>query len=130
MIICECLPVAVREAIWFSQLNHALCERVCKILPSMQQYVAMFQNTGFNVLTKLNLLGSGLFKNYYDPKGPLKQEWRDGTSLFGFATKQENLDIEQKVREMNDNGTMQDFIKEHDRTEEIGTVTIIACTAM
>lgn len=130
MMICGSLPVVVKEAVWFSQLNHALCERVCKILPSMEQYMAMLQKTGFKVVTKLNLLGSELSKNYYDPKGPLKQEWRNGDSLFGFATKQEILDIEQKVREMNDNGTMQDFIKQHDRTEEIGTVTIIACTAL
>lgn len=50
--------------------------------------------------------------------------------VFGFATEQEILDIEQKVREMNKNRTIGQYIKEHDKTSEIEILTTLACIAL
>ena len=83
-------------------------------------------------MTKLSVLGHDLYDDtmYSDQEGPLKAEWRKGDSVFGLATEQELENIKDFVREMNNNGKMREFMKEHDKTSELGTIIILACTAV
>ena len=127
MVIIEGLPYTQRHSLWFNQLHQSLLDRWCKIFPTMKQYESMLDKCGFKIFSKLNVLGLGSLKQYYDPEGPLKKEWRNSSSYWGFATEKEILEIEEKVRKMNEDGTMAEFIKEHDRVSEIGALTITAC---
>ena len=116
----------MKDAVWFMQLHKNSIERFCKLFPTVNQYMSRFDNCSFKLVSKLNLLSTALMKHYYDPEGPLKKEWRNGSSYWGFVTDQELLHIEKSVRKMNEDGTMMQFIKEHDRTSEIGSLTILA----
>ena len=128
MIIAETLPSLVREANWFTQLHPALCERYSKRFPSMKENLAMLDRSGFQCVTKLNTLGGNqLMRDYYDAEGPLKKEWRNTVSFFAIAKEEEIRDIENSVRKMIEKGTIQQFIKEHDRALELGFTTILAC---
>ena len=130
MILVVTLPAQIREAIWFCQLNSSLCERYSKRFPTLEQYMTMFEKCGFRCKTKLSVLGNDMYENYYDPQGPLKTTWRNIESMFGLATDKEIRDIEDSVRKMNENGKMLQFIKEHDRSSELGVFTLLACTAL
>ena len=127
MIITEVLPSTIRKGIWYSQLSLSLCERFCKLFPTTEQYIEMFEKYAFNCVTKFNALGTELVENHKDPEGPLKKDWRKGVSLFSFATEKEIHDIEQFVQEMNNDGTIFKYIKEHDRTLEMGFLTVFVC---
>ena len=127
MIIAANLPPAIKETVWYYKLNTDLTERLSKVYPSLQQYKAMFDKTGFKMITKLSLLGTEIFPNYFDYEGPLRKDWKNGDSLFGYATEQEICEIEAKVKEMIDNGTIRKFVEEQDRASEIGIVSLIAC---
>ena len=129
MIVAESTPPLIKEANWFAQLNLPSCERYCKLYPSVKQYLAMYEKTGFKCVAKLNLLGSDLMPNYYDPQGPLKEEWRSGVSLYAVTTQEEINEIEQKLKGMIKNGTVEQFIKEHDRTLEIGFSNLTVCVS-
>lgn len=130
MIITEVQPSIIREVIWYSQLNKSLCERYCKLFPSPKQFLTMFGRQGFNCVSKLNVLGADIFKDYFDLEGPLKSEWRRGVSFFGFATEDEIRDIEQTVQKMIEDRTLEQYVKEHDRTLEFGFLTIFACVPL
>ena len=130
MIIADALPYSLREASWIGQLDTKLMERFSKLFPSVTQYKEMLEKNGFQMVSKLNILGSELVKNYFDPEGPLKKEWRNGLSVFGLATEKEILNIEQRVRKMNEDGTMVQFMKEHDKVSQIGTLAILACVSL
>ena len=130
MIITEVLPSTIKEAIWYCQLSQTLCDRFSKLFPSMKQYLDMFDKYGFECASKLSVLGRDLQDSHYDPEGPLKREWRNGISVFAFATEQEIDEIEQIVRKMNDNGTITDYIKEHDRLYQMGFLTILVCVRL
>ena len=129
MFIITLLPSVYKESIWFSQLNHSLTDRFCKRFPSAEQYMAMFVKYGFKCVSKSNILGFDSRDNYMDPDGPLKEEWRNGGSYFALATEQELADIKQFVQLEKDKGTMLKFIKEHDRSLEMGSLTIFTCVA-
>ena len=90
----------------------------------------MYEKTGFKCVAKLNLLGSDLMPNYFDPQGPLNEEWRSGVSLYAVTTQEEINEIEQKLKGMIKNGTVEQFInKEHDRTLEIGFSNLTVCVS-
>ena len=130
MVVVNFLPQTGRKAIWFNQIHESLTERWLKLFPTIQQYEAMFENCGFQSFSKLNILGVDMIKNYYDPEGPLKKEWRAASSYWGFATEKEILEIEKKVRKMNEEGTISEFIRKYDTVSETGGLTIIACKSM
>ena len=130
MVISEPLPYTQRNSVWYHHLHEDLSDRWCKKFPTIKQYEAMFDKCGFQIFSKLNILGLDLIKQYFDPEGPLKKEWRRGSSYWGFATEEEILDIEKTVRRMNENGTMNDFIRDHDSSSETGVAAIVACRSL
>ena len=130
MIITEVLPSTLRESLWYCQLNASLCERVCKLFPSIKQYLSMFDKYKFQCVTKLNILGSELLTLYKDPSGPLDEEWRKSDSMYGMATEQEISDIEEYVKQMIEDKTISQYIKIHDRTLEIGFLTLLVCRSL
>ena len=130
MIIVDALPSCLKQASWFAQLDTSLTERYSLRFPSVEQYHTMVEKCQFKVVSKLSILGSEMVKTYYDPKGPLKREWRDGMSLFGLATESEIRGIEEKVRKMNKEGTMEQFMKDNDKSSQIGFLTILTCLSM
>ena len=130
MIIGDGLPWSLRNASWIAQLDTSLTERYSKLFPSVEQYNAMFKKCNFKVVSKLSILGSELIKNYYDPEGPLKKEWRDGMSIFGLATDMELRGIEEKVGNMIKEGTMEQFMNDNDKSSQIGFLTILTCISV
>ena len=130
MIITEVLPSAVKEAIWYCQLSDSLCDRFSKLFPSVKQYLSMFDKYSFKCIAKFNCLGRDLQEKYYDPGGPLKEEWRNGVSLFAFATEQEIEEIKLYVQKINENETILEFMKKHDRLLEMGLLTILVSVSL
>ena len=130
MIIGDGLPWSLRHASWIAQLDTSLTERYSKLFPSVEQYDKMFEKCHFKLVSKLSILGSELIKNYYDPEGPLKKEWRDGMSIFGLATDMELRGIEEKVGNMIKEGTMEQFMNDNDKSSQIGFLTILTCISM
>ena len=130
MILSVTLPVHIQESIWFCQLNSDLCDRYASRFPSIKQYMAMFEKSGFRCESKLSVLGNSQYGNYFDVEGPLKKSWRNIESMFGMATEKDIRDIEDYVRRMNENGKMAEFIRDHDRSLELGVFSLLACTAI
>ena len=130
MIIATTLPALLHEANWFAQLIPNLADRYSKRFPTMQQNIKMLEDSGFRCAIKLNLLGNEVFRDYYDAEGPLKAEWRNTVSMFAMTTDEEIGDMERLVREMIQNGTIQQYIEKGDRSLEMGFVTLLGCVAV
>ena len=130
MVVTEGLPFALRYSLWFTQLHVEATDKWCKLFPTLDQYKAMFDKCGFNIVSKLNTLGLHWLNHYYDPEYPLREEWRSGSSYFGFTTDDEIRQIEEKCRKMIADNTIDDFIKQHDQVSEAGVLTILACKSL
>ena len=127
LFVIEILPSTIKNALWYSQLNKELIDRYCKYFPNVGQYLKMLETVEYNCVSKFNTLGLDSYRNYIDPEGPLRKDWRKGVSLFAAATEEEIKDIENKVRDMNEAGTIAQYIKEHEKIFEIGLLTILTC---
>ena len=125
LIVSTEQPSIAREAVWFAQLESNIISRYSKRLPSLKQLETLFEKTGFRCAAKLNILGAGIFSNYWDPEGPLKKEWRKAMNVFEQASQSEIKEMEQKVLKLKEGGTLLRFIEETDRTQEFGLTSVI-----
>ncbi len=67
--------------------------------------------------------------SYLDPHGPLKKEWRDGDSTWSLVEEDELDRAISKVRELDEEGGLGDYMDHHDaRRRDIGQVTILFAT--
>lgn len=130
LVVGEFLQTTIQESIWYMQLSESLLGRFSKRFLTSKQILTMLENAGFNCRSKFNILGSDFIKHYWDPIGPLRDEWWKAyaAGLLAMITKEEMEAVKNMVKEKNENGTMDQYMKEHDRTLEIGCVSIFVCT--
>ncbi|MFO0899909.1 MAG: hypothetical protein U0836_20960 [Pirellulales bacterium] len=66
---------------------------------------------------------------YFDPRGPLSKEWRDGDSIFALATEEELRAGCSRIRKMDADGSLDGYLADHDlRRPQIGQVTFVHAT--
>ena len=129
LVILTVSPSA-KDVVWYTKLHHGLTDRYFKLFPTMEQFLSMFDDSGFECHTKLNILGAEFFNDYYDAEGPLKEEWRKSVSLYGFASSEEIKEIESNVREMKENGMLEEFLRRNDKALDVGVFTLIVCASV
>lgn len=130
LVVGEFLQTTIQESIWYMQLHEGLTERFSKRFLTANQILSMLENAGYNCRSKLNILGHDFIKHYWEPQGPLRHEWWTAyaAGLLAMATEEEIEEIKKMVKEKNENGTMLDYMKKHDRTLEMGCVSIFVST--
>ena len=128
MVLLTGLPTVI-HSVWYAKLQEGLHNRHAKLYPTIMQYIGIFARCGFEMRTKLNILGAEILKDYYDAEGPLKESWRKGDSIFQFASEDEIRNIEVSVRRMKENGTLEEYMRKHDKAMEVGLITLILCVA-
>ncbi|XP_053387370.1 uncharacterized protein LOC123542530 [Mercenaria mercenaria] len=131
IIVSTVLSTTLSRVLWFSQLNMELTNRFnATILPSVEQFEKMFEDAGIKCIQKLNILGSDLYKSYYNLNGPLDESWRKPSAYWSFATTEEVATAVQKVKVLKDKGEYEQWVKEHDHTKSSGVLTIFFCTPL
>ena len=130
LVVGEFLKTTVRESIWYMQLSPSLKDRFSQRFLTAKQILTLLSNAGFNCRSKMNVLGSDFIKGYWDPVGPMREEWWKAyaAGLLAMATEEEIAEIKKLTKEKNEDGTMLQYMEAHDRTLEIGCVSIFLST--
>ena len=130
LVLGEFLRTTVQESIWYMQVCPSLKERFSQRFMTTDQILTMMDNAGFKCRSKMNILGSDFIKGYWDPVGPLREEWWKAyaAGLLAMATDEEVAEMKRVVKEQNEAGTMLQYMEKHDRTLEIGFVSIFLST--
>ena len=127
------MPPIFREAIWFVQVHSDISEKLAKTYPSVKQYMALFNKHGFRCVSALNLLSTGAphFNDIYlNPEGPLNEDWRTATSMFQIAGPEKEKEIMNRVLDMKEKDNLTQFMNAHDRTSDIGMMTLFVCISI
>jgi ubiquinone/menaquinone biosynthesis C-methylase UbiE len=65
-------------------------------------------------------------KDYFDPQGPLRAEWRAGDSIWALVGAGELAAVEDRLRELDRRGELDAYVRTHDaRRQDIGQITIL-----
>ena len=93
----------------------------------------LFAKHGFNCLSAMNLVptATSFYNKYYlNPEGPLDEDWRNGVCIFQSAGTEVEKELVQMVLDMKEKGTLTQFVIDHDRSSEIGIITLYSCISV
>ncbi|XP_053406516.1 uncharacterized protein LOC123546167 [Mercenaria mercenaria] len=128
IIVSTMLPSVAHNVMWFTQLNMKLTKRFTdECIPSVEQIEKMFEDAGIQCIQKLSILGSDMYKSYYNLDGPLDESWRATSSYWSFATSEEVAEAVERVKSLKASGEYEQWVKEHDLASSSGFLTIFFC---
>ncbi|XP_053380875.1 ubiquinone/menaquinone biosynthesis C-methyltransferase UbiE-like isoform X2 [Mercenaria mercenaria] len=109
--------------------NYIECGKVTDVVECTMPPIP-FPDDSFDAVlfnTKMNILGSDIFKNYYNVDGLPEESWLKENEYLTFATESEAGELFRKVKELKENGELENWVKENDHTQTIGVLTIFVC---
>lgn len=116
LVIGVCTREQLRDGFWFNRLIPEAIAACCRVTAPLAAQIAMLEEAGFNVDDPAipwneTLQGSA----YFDGRGPLDAAWRDGDSVWSLAPPPELDAAIARIREMEAEGTLADYVTEHDK---------------
>ena len=127
LVINLCSSRQIRESWWYRDLFANAIERIARRHISIARLTELLREHGFRhrgnfVPTDAVFQGD----SYFEPTGPLRKEWRDGDSVFALATEDELESGCSRIREMEEQGTIDEYVAQQDiARQSIGQVTFV-----
>ena len=130
LVITTVLQSTITHAIWYDQIHPGITEVLSKCCPSAKQYFDLFAKCGFYCVSAMNFLTtptSLMHTDYWNPEGPLNEEWRNAVNVFGVAGPAKEKEMIDIVLAMKENRLLEDFMVQNDHTSERGMYTLFIC---
>ena len=130
LVLGICTQQQVYDGAWYCRLMPRASEILAARHPRPERLISLageagFYHSGTFVPVDEVLQGPG----YFDGRGILRQEWRNGDSIFSLLSQEELSDLLARVRAMDDQGLLDDYVRDHDEVRRnIGQVTFLAFT--
>lgn len=115
---------------WFYHLLTGAAERLRRNFAPLPLLADTLNGAGFRTPAQVVPYDAVLQGNaYFDPRGPLRKAWRDGDSVWTFATRDE-LDLSlSTIKRLDEQGTLDTQFEEWDAPRQrIGQVTFLVAT--
>nr|VFJ68461.1 MAG: Ubiquinone/menaquinone biosynthesis C-methylase UbiE [Candidatus Kentron sp. FW] len=116
------------DGFWWADLIPDAVDRIAERFPSIESLVSILTEAGFqktSVFVPMDAVMQS--RNYLDPMGPLKKEFRDGDSTWSLATGEELERAQARIRSMNQEGTMESYLEmREDLRKKTGQITFIS----
>jgi ubiquinone/menaquinone biosynthesis C-methylase UbiE len=115
------------DGFWWADLIPEAVSKIAKRCPPIEIITSMLTEVGFHrvgMVVPVDAVLQG--KNYLDPMGPLKKDFRDGDSTWALATSEELEGAFERVRTMNQENSMVQYLKNREKLRKnIGQTTFI-----
>jgi ubiquinone/menaquinone biosynthesis C-methylase UbiE len=127
LIINTSSPQQLYDGFWWADLIPNAVGRIAKRFPPIEIISSMLKEVGFHrvgIVVPVDAVLQG--KNYLDPMGPLKKDFRDGDSTWSLATDEELEQAFERVRTMNQEDSMVHYLETRENLRKnIGQTTFI-----
>jgi SAM-dependent methyltransferase len=127
-IINTTFPDQYKLAYWYADFIPKTIEIFNKKLPSLQEYEKIIKSVDLKIVSVDVLVDPLIGNEYFNPKGPLFKEWRDGDSGFSVLDDSEIESMMNDIEKKNNDGSIQKFIEEKEiERMKLGHSTFIVC---
>ena len=127
LIIQTCSSEQYHNGYWYSALIPEAIDQADDRYIPLDQLENSMADSGLKPdgrLVSLNEVLQG--DSYLDPRGPLKQEWRDGDSSWALVDESKLASVTNKIESMLDDNSMDAFLAEReDRRRQIGQAPFV-----
>lgn len=115
LVIHTCSNQQLRNGYWYSQLIPNAVDLICTKYILIDKLSDMLENNGFASKEAITKALGYQGQSYFEADGPLRASWRAGDSVWSLATAGELELVIAKVKALNNSGSMEDYIKQHDK---------------
>ncbi len=127
LVLNTCSHQQLFDGFWWADLIPEAMNRVAQRYPPLETITSMLKEVGFDLGGKIVPVDAVLQgNNYLDEEGPLKKAYRDGDSTWSLATKEELETALNRVKKMNADGSMKQYLERRENLRrQIGQTTFI-----
>ncbi len=130
LIINTCSHTQLREGFWPYALLPEAVKEICKRHVPLNELERLLEEYRFSFIASyvpVNAVIQG--EAYFDARGPLNKHWRDGDSLWAMASESELQAALAKLRQLDREDKLEQFMKRHDRfRHNVGQVTFVCAS--
>ena len=127
LVLNTCSHQQLFDGFWWADLIPEAMNRVAQRYPPLETITSMLKEVGFDLggqIVPVDAVLQG--NNYLDEEGPLKKAYRDGDSTWSLATKEELETALNRVKKMNADGSMKQYLERRENLRrQIGQTTFI-----
>ena len=127
LVINICSATQLVDGWWYSELFRHAIERLQRRHIPLSLLATLLGECGF--VHHANMVPTDAVfqgKSYFDGSGPLREQWRDGDSVFALATEEELAEACARIRQMDKDGSLPEYVASQDRRRhDIGQVTFV-----
>ncbi len=128
LVINACTREQLAGGYWYYDLVPQARESCIRRQVPTERLTAMLDQAGFQPRAPEAALDAVMQgEAYFDPTGPLRENWRKGDSFWALATAEQIAAAAQRVREMQAAGTLETWFQDRDkRRKGVGQFTFFA----
>jgi len=127
LVVNSCSHEQIRYGYWYYDLIQEAMEALQSRYLSLDTFPSLFEECGLTYhgrFVPVDAVIQG--KPYFDPHGPLNQEWRNGDSTWALATESQLERAISKVQALDDQGDLVQYMNRCDaRRKEVGQITFV-----
>lgn len=127
LVVNSCSHAQIQDGYWPYQLIPDARAAVIRRLMPLDQLEAALDGSGVTPKGRFVPVDAVLQgADYFDPRGPLRPNWRAGDSIWALATKDEFASAERQLSELDRQGELDAYVARHDaRRRNIGQITLL-----
>lgn len=128
LVVNSCTHEQLRKGYWYYDLVPQAREACIRRHIPPARLTAMMDAKGLHPNPPVPVLDEVMQgETYFDPTGPLRENWRKGDSFWALATPSQIAKAEERVREMQEAGTLKGWFQERDaRRKGLGQFTFFS----
>ncbi len=132
LIINICSHTQLRDGFWPYALLPQTVEKICKKHVPLDELERLLEEYGFSPIHRYVPVDAVIQgEAYFDARGPLDKHWRDGDSLWAMATESELQEALTKIRKLDQQGELKQFMERQDQSRHnIGQVTFVCASRL
>jgi ubiquinone/menaquinone biosynthesis C-methylase UbiE len=130
VMINTCSHTQLRDGFWPYALLPEAVERICKKHVPLDELERLLEEYGFSSVARYVPVDAVIQgEAYFNARGPLDKHWRDGDSLWAMATESELQAALAKIRKLDQQGKLEQFVERQDQLRRnIGQVTFVCAS--
>jgi ubiquinone/menaquinone biosynthesis C-methylase UbiE len=127
LTVNTCSQEQLRHGYWYYDLIPDAAEALRRRYAPLADLVEILIGSGFEYRGKFAPIDATVQgEAYFDIRGPLKKEWRDGESVWSLATEDHLNRALSRVQELDEKGELEDYMLRNDtRRQNIGQVSVL-----
>ena len=132
LIINTCSQRQLRDGFWPCALVPEAVEKICKRHVPLDELERLLEKYEFSSTARYVPVDAVIQgEAYFDARGPLDKHWRDGDSLWAMASDSELQAALSKLRKLDQQGKLQQFMEQQDQSRhDIGQVTFVCASRL